>query len=100
MGSKLHNGNPARENTDSNKTGMALGWVGVRTDVHRRQQAQLTVYRKKCQQAKIYKFDPAAAKKKKTAAAATEKKKKQQQQLRRRKQQQQQQWTQHQMCFA
>ena len=74
MGSKLHSGNAAKESTDSNRTGMALGWVGVRTDVHRRQQAQLAVYRKNCQQAKIWTFDPAAAKKRKTAAAATEKK--------------------------
>ena len=63
MGSKLHSGNTAKENTDSNKTGMALRWVGVRSDVHRRQQAQLAVYRKNCQQAKIWTFDPASAKK-------------------------------------
>ena len=73
MGSKLHSGNTAKENTDSNRTGMALRWVGVRSDVHRRQQAPLAVYRKNCQQAKIWTFDPASAKKKKTAAAATEK---------------------------
>ena len=57
MGSKLQSGNTAKENTDNNKTGMALDWVGVRTDVHRCQQAQLAVYRKKCQQAKIWKSD-------------------------------------------
>ena len=75
MGSKLHSGNTAKENTDSNKTGMALRWVGVRSDVHRRQQAQLAVYRKNCQQAKIWTFDPTSTKRKATATATTEKKK-------------------------
>ena len=77
MGSKLHRGNTAKENTDSNKTGimMTLRWVGVRSDAHRRQQAQLAVYKRNCQQAKIWTFDPASAKKQKTAAAAIEKSK-------------------------
>ena len=74
-GSKLHRGNTAKENTDNNKTGIAMRWVGVRSDVHRRQQAQLAVYRKNCQQAKIYKFDPTSTKRKATATATTEKKK-------------------------
>ena len=70
MGSKLHSGNAAKESTSSNRTGMALGWVGVRPDVHRRQQAQLAVYRKKCQQAKIWKSDKFGKIWNKTAAAA------------------------------
>ena len=99
MGSKLHSGNVAKESTDSNRTGMALRWVGVRPDVHRRQQAQLAVYRKKCLHAgkslAVWKSDKfgkvwnktaaaagpdkmeaaaAAEKKRKTTAAATEKK--------------------------
>ena len=75
MGSKLHSGNAAKESTDSNRTGMALGWVGVRTDVQRRQQAQLAVYRKNCQQAKIWKSDKFGKvwEKKKTTAAGPDK---------------------------
>jgi len=57
MGSKLHSGSTAKENTDSNRTGMALRWVGVRSDVHKRQQAQLAAYRNKCLQAKVWKAD-------------------------------------------
>ena len=72
VGSKVHRGNTPYTNTDSNKTRMALDWIGVRPDVHKRQQAQVAAHRKQQRLAKIWRYNPVLAAKSRAAAAESE----------------------------